>query len=144
MKQKGRADLGDLDNEPSNRAIDWLIFRKESKGDVESDRLATLIFPFESKKQIDPADYSVTKIELKDKNAIGYKVKSAGNEDVIILSDGQYRKLTDNIEGDFKYGFFSYQNGKLAYSSLSGVKKFKIIGETEKTLTERGDFEYQK
>jgi hypothetical protein len=144
IKKSGFADLGDLDNEPTNRAIDWLVFRKESTGNSENDRLATLIFPFESKNKINPSDYSVEKIAMNDKNAIGYKVKSAGREDIVILSDGKYRKFTDVIEGDFKFGLFSYSNGKLIYSSMTNVEKFKIAGETEKTLVKRMDYEYKK
>jgi hypothetical protein len=144
IKSKGWADLGDLDHEPSNREIDWLIFRKESKGEQETDRMATVIFPFESKTKIDPEDISVEKLVMADKRAIGYRVKSAGTEDIIIFSDGTYRKLTDTIEGDFKYGFFSYKNGKLAYSSLSGVKKYKVSGESENSFSKRQDFEVQK
>jgi hypothetical protein len=144
IKSKGKADLGDLDNEPPNRDIDWLIFRKESKGTAESDRMATLIFPFESKNKINPADISVEKIELNDKTAIGYKVKSGDSEDIIILSDGKYRKFTDKIEGDFRYGFISYKAGKFDYSDFSAVAKYKIEGESEKTFNKKQDYEIKK
>ncbi len=144
IKSKGGADLGDLDNEPSNREIDWLIFRKKSTGNKGSDRMATLIFPFASKSTIHPADISVEKMAMADTNAIGYKVRSAGREDIIILSDGNYRKMTETIEGDFTCGLFSYTNGRLTYSSFSGVQKYKIPGEAVKSFAKRQDLEIQQ
>jgi len=144
IKSKGWADLGDLDNEAAYREIDWLIFRKESNGKSESDKLATLILPFETKSKINMSDYSVEKIVMNDKSATGYRVKSSGKEDVIIISDGKYRKFMDSIEGDFKFGFFSYKEGILVYSNLSNVKKYKINGDSNKGFPKRRDFEYQK
>ncbi len=144
IKSKGWADLGDLDNEPSNREIDWLIFRKGSKGEPGADRMATLIFPFKSKNTIHPEDISVEKLAMTDPTAIGYKVRSAGREDVIILSDGKYRIMTDTIEGDFTCGLFSYKNGAFDHSSVSGVKKYTVSGETANSFAQRQDFEFQK
>lgn len=118
MRSKGMADLGDIDNEPANREIDWLIFRKGSKGEAAADRMATLIFPFASKRAIDPSAISVEKLVLKDAHAIGYTVRSMGREDIIIISDGTQRTFTDTIEGAFKFGFFSYTNGRLDHSEV--------------------------
>jgi hypothetical protein len=143
-KRQGWADLGDLDHEPPHREIDWLIFRKESTGEPERDRMATLIFPFASKTGIHPEDISVEKISMTDTKAIGYRVRSAGTEDIIILSDGTYRTMSDTIEGDFTFGLFSYKNGKLDHASVSGVTSYKVSGGTGKSFAKRQDCEVQE
>lgn len=143
IKSSGEADLDGLPNEPANRLIDWLIFRKQSTGNEQSDRMATLIFPFESKKNL-ATDVWVEKMELLDNTAMGYKVKSGNREDLFILSDGQYRNFTDRIEGDFKLGFISYIDGKLDYFGFSSVEKLKIDGEMSYEFKEKRDFESKK
>ena len=143
LKFKGEADLGELPNEPAHREIDWLIFRKQSTGQTRSDRLATLIYPFAAKNEIDPATIWVERMELDDNAATAYRVHSHNRQDVIILSDGKYRKFTEKIEGDFQYGFISHVNGKLDYAEFSQVSKCRIDGET-KSFSQKRDFAYQQ
>ncbi len=144
IKSQGGAGLGGLPNEPTHRNIDWLVFRKLLKGNRQSDRMATLIYPFASKEHLIPADFSVEKLELKDAVAIGYKVKTGNREDIIILSDGRYRKFTDIIEGDFKYGLISATAGGIDYAGFSSVGKFRIAGVTSDSFKAKKDYEYKK
>jgi len=144
IKKSGWADLGDLPGEPANREIDWLIFRKESRGNPELDRLATLILPFESKKEIDPSEISITRVNLLDKAGIGYKIKTQFGDDLIILSDGKPRKFTNEIEGDFKYCYIRYQGQDVVKASLSSVKKFKLSNSVKNAFTKNRDFEYRR
>ncbi len=144
IKSKGGANLGGLANEPSDREIDWLIFRKLLKNDRRSDRMATLIYPFASKEHFVHADVSVEKLDMKDDTAIGYKVKTENREDVIILSDGKYRKFTDKIEGDFKCVRISSTAGVVDYVGFSSVAQFKIDGVMGDSFKTRRDYEYKK
>lgn len=141
IKSKGWADLGELAGEHGHREIDWLIFRKQSRGEKQADRMATLIYPFAAKKDIDPAAVRVERIELQDPAAIGYNVRIGDRQDIIILSDGQYRNLTDTISGDFQFAFLSYLNDKRDYAGFTQVGKFKIAHE-KKSFGRKQDYEY--
>ncbi len=144
IKSKGGANLGGLPNEPGNREIDWLIFRKRLTGDDQSDRMATLIYPFASKENIAPTDVLVEKLDLKDDAAVGYRVRIANREDIIILSDGKYRKFTDTIEGDFQCCVISSTPGGVDYAGFASVGKFKIAGVTRDSFKIKQDYEYKK
>ena len=144
IKSKGGADLNGLRNEPENRDIDWLIFRKTLTGNRRSDRMATLIYPFASKERLIPTDVSVERLELKDSAAIGYAVRTKDRTDIIIVSDGRYREFTDTIEGDFRYGLFSSTAGGVDYVGLSSVARYKIGGVGKDSFNTRRDFEYKK
>ncbi|MGB6032923.1 MAG: alginate lyase family protein [Bacteroidota bacterium] len=144
IKSKGGADLGGLQNEPRHREIDWLVFRKALGADRRADRMATLIYPFSSAEVIVPADVWVERQDLRDEAAIGYRVKTKDREDHIILSDGTYRRFTDEIEGDFKYARISSTAGGVDYVGLTGVTKFMIDGVIHQSFTTRRDYEYRK
>jgi hypothetical protein len=144
MKSKGGADLGGLRNEPDNREIDWLIFRKTLTGNRRSDKMATLIYPFASKEGLIPADVSVERLDLKDSAAIGYAVRTKDRTDIIIVSDGTYREFTDTIEGDFRYGLISSTTGGVEYAELSSVAQYKIGGVGKDSFNTRRDLEYKK
>ena len=144
IKSRGGANLGGLPNEPSDREIDWLIFRKLLKNDRRSDRMATLIYPFASREHLVHTDVSVEKLDMKDDTAIGYKVKTENREDVIIVSDGKYRKFTDKIEGDFKCVRISSTAGVVDYVGFSSVAQFKIDGVMGDSFKTRRDYEYKK
>jgi hypothetical protein len=106
--------------------------------------MATLIYPFVSTEGIVPADVSVERFDLKDDAAVGYRVRTKDREDLIILSDGTYRKFTEMIEGDFTYARVSSAAGAVDYAGCTAVSRFKINGVTERTFPARRDFEYQK
>ena len=144
IRSRGDANLGGLQNEPTHRDIDWLLFRKALKGDRQSDRMATLIYPFSSPGGIVPAEVSVESLDMKDEGAIGYRIKTTDREDLIILSDGTYRRFTEGIEGDFRYARVSSAGGAVDYAGFTGVTRFKIDGLTGQSFTARRDFEYQK
>ena len=144
ITSRGGANLAGLQNEPAHREIDWLVFRKALKGDQPSDRMATLIYPFASSGGIVPADVSVESIDLKDKAAIGYRVRTKDREDLIILSDGTYRRFTEKIEGDFTYARISSAAGGVDYAGFTGLTSFMIDGVTGQSFTTRRDYEYQK
>ena len=137
------ANLAGLQNEPTHREIDWLVFNKALKGDRRLDRMATLIYPFDS-RGIVPADVSVESLDLKDEAAIGYRVKTKDREDLVILSDGTYRRFTEEIEGDFTYARISSTAGGVDYAGFTGVSTFVINGVTDKSFPARRDYEYQK
>jgi hypothetical protein len=143
-RSMGAAGLGDLPGEVPYRDIDWLVFRKQLKGDRRSDRMATLIYPFASKEQLVPADVSVERIAMKDDVAIGYRVRTGKREDTIIASDGKYRKFTDGIEGDFTYARISSTSGVVDYAGFSGVTKYRIPGITDGSFKTRKDHEYTR
>jgi hypothetical protein len=120
------------------------MFCKALKGDRRSDRMATLIYPFASTGTIAPADVSVESLDLKDDAAIGYRVKTKDREDLIILSDGIYRKFTEKIEGDFTYARVSSAAGGIDYAGFTHVARFTVAGVTRQSFTTRRDYEYQK
>jgi hypothetical protein len=120
------------------------VFRKALKADRRSDRMATLIYPFASTEGTIPADVSVESLDLKDKAAIGYRVKTKDREDLIILSDGTYRRFTEKLEGDFTYARISSAAGGVDYAGFTGVARFTIDGVTGQSFTTRRDYEYQK
>ena len=143
LKLQGGANLAGLQNEPTHREIDWLVFRKALRGDRRFDRMATLIYPFASNGAV-PADVSVESLDLKDEAAIGYRVKTKDREDLVILSDGTHRRFTEGIEGDFTYARISSTAGGVDYAGFTGVSRFAINGVTCKSFPARRDFEYQK
>jgi Heparinase II/III N-terminus/Heparinase II/III-like protein len=143
-KSRGWANLGGLPNEPTHREIDWLVFSKELKADRRSDRMATLIYPFASTEGFDPADVSVESLDLKDQAAIGYRVKTKDREDLVILSDGTYRRFTEKIEGDFTYARISAGASGVDYAGFASVTRFVIDGVPGQSFTARRDFEYQR
>jgi hypothetical protein len=143
-RSQGGANLAGLQNEPTHREIDWLVFSKALKGDPRSDRMATLIYPFTSTGGIVPADVSVERIDLKDSAAVGYRVRTKDREDLIIVSDGTYRKFTGEIEGDFTYARVSSAAGAVDYAGCTAVSRFKINGVTDRSFPARRDFEYQR
>ncbi len=144
IKSAGSADLRGLPDEPSHRDIDWLIFRKALKDNHRTERMATLIYPFASKGQRDPASVFVEKLDLKDETAAGYRVRIANSEDIIILSDGKYRKFTDTIEGDFTCVRINSTAGEVGYAGFSNVAQFRIAGVPGASFETKRDFEYTK
>jgi hypothetical protein len=144
IKSQGEANLGGLQNEPTHREIDWLVFRKILKGDPRTDRMATLIYPFATTGEVTPADVSVERVNLLDDAATGYRVTTKDREDLIILSDGTYRKFTSQIEGDFTYARVSSTGSTVDYAAFVGVASFVLDGITSQSFTARRDYEYQK
>ena len=106
--------------------------------------MATLIYPFSSAEVIVPADVWVERQDLHDEAAIGYRVKTKDREDLIILSDGTYRKFADEIEGDFTYARISSTGGGVDYAGLTGTTRFMIDGVIHQSFTTRRDYEYKK
>lgn len=144
MKLQGGANLAGLNNEPSHRDIDWLVFRKELRGDRRSDRMATLVYPFAARADILPAEVFVERVDLLDEAATGYRVHTRDREDLIIISDGAYRKFTERIEGDFTYARISAVAGNVDYAGFTNVSRFLVEGIPALTLPTRRSYEYQK
>ena len=144
IKSQGIANLAGLDSEPAHRQIDWLVFRKELTGDRRSDRMATLVYPFATRGEIVPAEVTVEGLDLKDEAAIGYRVTAKDREDLIILSDGKYRRFTEAIEGDFTYARISSAADGIDYAGFTGVSSVTINGVIRQSFTSRSDYEYQK
>jgi hypothetical protein len=143
-KSLGFSSLGGLPNEPTHREIDWVVFSKTLQGDRQSDRMATLIYPFDSTGTVVPADVSVERLELKDDVAVGYLVATKDRQDIILISDGKYRVFTEKIEGDCTYARISSTDLGVNYAALTHVSRFKIGGMKEQSFKARRDFEYQK
>ena len=143
-KSQGFAGLGGLPNEPSHREIDWLVFSKSLTGDRQSDRMATLVYPFASNQEIVPAEASVERLDLRDNAAIGYLVSSKDRQEVVILSDGKYRRFTDRIEGDFTFARISSVSDEIDYAGFTQVRKFKLAGAKDQSFSTRRDYEFQK
>jgi len=141
---RGGADLTGLAGEPEHRDIDWLVFRKVLTGDHGADVMATLIYPFTSTTPLHPADVSVSRVALEDSVAFGYRVRTKDGDDLIILSDGAYRKFTSAVSGDFRYARISTRADRAGYAALSGVTRYAIEGLGENTLPSRMDVEYTK
>lgn len=144
FQKKGWADLTDIPGEPSSREIDWLIFRKLSSGSKAEDRLATVVYPFKTNDGLKESDVSINMIQMKDDEVACYKVISPGFEDIIIISDGKYRKFTSGIEGDFKYCIVRFQNGEVLKADFSSVKKYVLPGNIKRSFTKRRDDEFSK
>ena len=143
LRQQGKADLGGLEGEPPYRDIDWLIFRKQLTGERANDRLATLIFPHADNAGFDPATVTVERVDLQDEAAIGYRVRSAGREDLVIISDGFYRRFTDDVAGDFLYAVISRDAaGTVDYVGAVGAVEVEVKGGPTETFKEKRDYEY--
>jgi hypothetical protein len=142
-RSHGWANLAGLQNEPPHREIDWLVFSKALTGSQRSDRMATLVFPFTPATPSVPADVSVERVDLNDTAAIGYRVLAKDREDLIIISDGRYRKFSGKIEGDFTYARISSVAGRVEYAGFTGVSRLKIEGVAGQSFPARTDFEYQ-
>jgi hypothetical protein len=143
-KSKGYASLGGLPNEPTHREIDWLVFSKALKGTRQSDRMATLIYPFDSTGTVDPADVSLERLDLKDDAAVGYVVKTKDRQDIVIVSDGKFRRFTDDLAGDFTYARISSTAQGVDYAGFTHVSKISIEGMKARSFPTRRDFEYLK
>ena len=143
-KSKGYASLGGLPNEPTHREIDWLVFSKALKGIRQSDRMATLIYPFDSIETVVPSEVSVEQLDLKDDAAVGYLVSAKGRQDFVIVSDGKFRRFTDNIAGDFTCARISLTDRGIDYAGFTQVSKFSITGMKVHSFPAKRDFEYLK
>jgi hypothetical protein len=143
IRSVGSADLGGLPNEPSHREIDWLIFKKRLTGNTRVDKMATLIYPFASSKEVDPARITVERVDLAGDSAVAYRVTTVRGHDLVIVSDGLYRKFTDGIEGDFTYARIS-MTGKVEYAAFTGVSRYKVPGLAPQAFPDRRDHEYRK
>ncbi len=144
IKDKGIADLRGLAGEPSHREIDWLIFRRNLQGDPVRDRMATLIYPFASRRDFSADVITVNRRELKDRAAIGYVVKTPDHEDLIIVSDGAYRRFTGAIAGDFTYGWFSYRDGRLDAAAFTDVSRCKVKGMRSLSFKTKREYEFKR
>ena len=143
-KDQGWADLRGLSGEPSHRLIDWLIFRKTLQANPTVDRMATLIYPFASRRNLSAEEITVSKRTLKDRAAIGYVVKTPDGEDQIIVSDGVHRQFTDAIAGDFTYGWFSYRNGRLDQAAFAQVSRCRVKGMKSLSFKTKKDYEFKR
>ncbi len=143
LRQQGKADLGGLDGEPPYRDIDWLVFRKRLTGDRNHDRLATLIHPHATNEGFDAAAVSVERVDLLDDAAIAYRVRSGGREDLVIISDGFYRRFTDDVAGDFVYAVIGRDvAGTVDYVGVVGAVEFEVKGGPAETFKEKRDYEF--
>ena len=143
VRTAGNADLKGLPHEPSHREIDWLIFRKVLSGNPNADRMVTLIYPFASSSQIDPTRIAVERVEAAGDSALVCRVTTTEGQDLIIISDGSYRRFTDGIEGDFLYARISITD-KVEYAGFTGVSRYKIRGLAPQAFPDRRDHEYIK
>lgn len=128
LLQKGEANLSGLDQEPSHRDIDWLIFRKALTGDRRLDRMATLLLPYAAGKRPDATRVSVEQVDLKDSTALAYRVSIGDRQDLILVSDGTYRTFTDGIAGDFRYAHISSTGNRIDAASFVTVSRTQIDG----------------
>lgn len=143
LRQQGKADLGGLDGEPPYRDIDWLVFRKRLNGERTHDRLATLIYPHATKDGLDATAVAVERVDLQDDAAIGYRVRTGDREDLIIISDGFYRRFTDDVAGDFIYAVIGRDAaGTVDYVGVVGAVEFAVNGGPAETFKEKRDFEF--
>ena len=143
VRSAGMADLRGLPDEPSHREIDWLIFRKRLTGSPRADRMATLIYPFASSQEVDPARIAVERVDLPGDSAVAYRVTTAKGQDLVIMSDGSYRKFTDGVEGDFLYARISMTD-KVEYAGFTGVSRYKVPGLAPRAFPARRNYEYRK
>lgn len=128
LLQKGEANLGGLDQEPSHRDIDWLIFRKNLTGDRRQDRMATLLLPYAAGQRPDAARVTVERVDLQDPVALAYRVTVADRQDLIIVSDGAFRTFIDGVAGAFRYARLSSTAGRVEAASFVGVTRTQIDG----------------
>lgn len=145
LRQQGKADLGGLEGEPPYRDIDWLVFRKRLTGERSNDRQATLIYPHATKAGFDAAAISVERVDLADPMAIGYRVRAGGREDLVIISDGFYRRFTDEVAGDFLYAVISRDAAATVdYVGAVGAVELEVKGGPTETFKEKRDYEFVK
>ncbi|NLP09840.1 hypothetical protein GX408_05505 [bacterium] len=144
IKDKGIADLRGLEAEPSHRDIDWLIFRRKLQGDPAVDRMATLIYPFASKASAAVETVTVERQALQDRAAIAYTVTARDRQDLIIVSDGAYRRFTGSVAGDFTYGWFSYRDGRLDAAAFTDVSRCKVKGMRSLSFKTKREYEFKK
>lgn len=131
IKKTGPADLRGIKNEEPNREIDWLIFRKRSAAQPMKDRFAILVTPFDEKSKIAGSgtrtrtvDLTFEKLPLTSEGPIGFRMVTESFEDWVIFSDGEHYRFTDELEGDFVFGWFRLSESGL--SKLSAVNASQI------------------
>jgi len=139
LKKSGPVDLRGIPGEASNRDVDWLIFRKQSKAQIEDDRFAILVFPFA--ELIDEKNIVLNKMELDDTEIFGYKISTKEYEDWLILSDGKTHQFTDKLSGNFSFGWFHWQNDKLQKISIANVSNLNLTGISAESFNEKINYE---
>ena len=127
IKRSGHADLRGINEEEPNREIDWVILRKSSKAIHALDVFSVLIYPItEDKPHLANFDapspaLSFEQITLDQTAAYGFKIIADGFEDVLIFSDGQQHSFSDDLQGDFIFGWFRKKDSKPVQFSAANV-----------------------
>jgi hypothetical protein len=105
--------------------------------------MVTLIYPFTSSRQIDPTRIAVERADAPGDSAVVCRVTTAEGQDLIIISDGSYRKFTDGVEGDFLYARISMTD-TVQYAGFTGVSRYKVRGLAPQAFPGRRNYEYRK
>lgn len=139
FKKSGRADLRGIPGKEPNREVDWLIFRKQSKANAEEDRFAILVFPFAT--SFNKENFVFEKMELNETGLYGYRLFFRNYEDWLILSDGKIHQFSNQLSGDFVFGWFRWQEGNLKKLCVANVSNINVTGILSETFDEKTNFE---
>ncbi len=130
IKRMGDADLRGIEGEPANRKVDWLTFRKRSQADKGQDHIAVLLYPL---KENDSAEIRFENIETEDPQVFMYSIGTETFRDVLIFSDGEPHRFSDDVQGDFTFAWLRSQGGKPV--RVSAVQASQLNWQKEVTLT---------
>ncbi|MBN1353010.1 hypothetical protein JXJ21_26705, partial [candidate division KSB1 bacterium] len=135
--EKGIADLNGIENEPDHREIDWLIFEKQSSANSNRNEFAVLVYPVKNES----TQIHFDRIKHDDDSVHGFRITNDRCEDWIFISDGTEKRFNESIKGDFKFGWFSFFDGKIKSVSIGGLTKLDIEELLSLTLSQRNNYE---
>ncbi len=148
LKKSGPADLRGIPGEEPNREVDWLIFRKKSLAAAQKDRFGVLIYPFRDRQMLaetgsaaQPRGIEFRRLPSVESEVAIYQVKTAGYEDWLVFSDGTHRSFSEELQGDFVFGWFRYHNGRPTRFSVTGASEVDWAGVVSVRLPKKADFE---
>ncbi len=144
MKKTGRADLRGIDGEEPNRDIDWLIFRKMSMASSADDHFGVVVYPVTPEMQLSKnnieQEITFDKILLEQPGIYAYKLCHNNTADIMIFSDGEEHQFTEDIKGDFKFGWFRKIGENPTSAFIVQGQNFEWQDKIE-SKPERSDFE---
>ncbi len=125
IQRTGPAHLGGIRGEPDSREVDWLTLRKTAAADSVQDRFAVLLYPTRrGETPVTSGEDSIASVRLNllptpTPAVQGFEITGDRYRDVIYLSDGTARELSEGLRGDFVYGWFRFRGEQLVRFSVS-------------------------
>jgi hypothetical protein len=136
-KKYGMADLTGLyDENKEFREINYVSFQKIASTNIDDNNFGVLVFPFKEKTSDVKFNQLKTLPEI-----IGYEVKYSGLVDRIFFSNGERKKISDEIESDAQMIYIQKKEDKNIKISVVGASFLKIDGKMILNEKKRKNFE---